>query len=496
MGVMRFIVHPPLAVEQWTESYLAYIRAMDGRVFPTNVDYDGEVLTCRRHTSDSGKLSVPWSVSGHGRPVLNTTSLREREHPYLLPLELARGKLSEVRDQWATWEIARMIVPQVFKDVQAEAFHYFAHASANRHDLDVASQAAQQAIKLACDAADILADTYVVQRMTSIRRATSQAPSLLGCNLDEKITHSDAWDIFKDAFNVASIPIDWLQIEPQEGIYNWERVDRFVQHCTQNRMIIRGGPLINLGPDGMPKWLAPWKDDFFNLPSFVCDFIDTAISRYTGLIRIWEVSTAGNTGGALGLSEEHRLALVARTLETALRTDSDAQFFIRIDQPFGEYQRHGEHRLAPFQFVDALIRSNLGLSGISFDLNMGYHPPGSLARDMLSVSKLIDYWSALQVQIHVNLACPSSSLRDPNSSSLFEVDDKAGRQPWSEETQAEWIEQIVPLLMAKPSVTGVFLEQFSDSYSHRFPNAGLLDSNSNPKKMYDPLRRQLHHEMT
>ena len=65
-------------------------------------------------------------------------------------------------------------------------------------------------------------------------------------------------------------------------------------------MILCGGPLIDLGPNGMPEWLSQWQDDFINLQSFVCDFIETAVSRYTGRVRIWEVSARANTGVALG----------------------------------------------------------------------------------------------------------------------------------------------------------------------------------------------------
>ncbi len=251
---------------------------------------------------------------------------------------------------------------------------------------------------------------------------------------------------------------------------------------------------MSLGPGGLPEWLDCWSDDFLNLLSFVCDFVDTAVSRYTGLVRIWEVSSAGNVGGALNLNEEQCLSLVARTLEAAIRTDSDSQFFIRVEQPWGEYQRQGEHRLSPYQFVDALIRSNVGLTGVSLDINTGYFRRACFTRDMLSISKLIDLWSMLGLQIHVNICCPSTNVPDPFASTSTEVQNQALREPWSQEMQVEWIEQIVPLLMAKPAVTGVFQRQFSDAVPHRFPHAGLLDAQGQPKKMLEAYQRQSHFE--
>lgn len=496
MGVMKFIVHPPERLSDWSESSYAYISGLDGRIYPTTTQIEGNIFSCRRSFSDSGKVSVPWPVAGFGKPVLTTTSLREREQPYLLCLELARGKLAQIREQWAAWEMARMLIPDAFREIQAEAFKAFAHASSRQDNLDECAAAAQRAIEKGCAAADLLADAYVVQRMSSIRRSSNHAPSLLGANTDAGVLTEAGSQIFLNTFNTASIPIRWTDIEKQEGVYHWEPIDQLVNFASQNRLIIRGGPLINLGPQGLPEWLKCWTVDLLNLASFICDFVDTAISRYTGLVRIWEVSSAGNIGGAFNLNPEQSLSLVVRTLEAAIRTDSDSQFFIRIEQPWGEYQRFGEHRLTPYQFVDALIRSNIGLTGVSLDINVGYSQRACLTRDLLSISRLIDLWSMLGLQLHVNLCCPSSSNPDPFASGKIDVVDGVLHKRWSEELQAEWMERVVPLLMSKPAVTGVFLRQFSDSAPHRFPHGGLLDANGRPKKMLESLQHQLHYNIT
>lgn len=491
MGVMRFVVHPPDLISDWPDAAQAYMTGMDGRVFPTRIEIEGNLLCCRRPVSDSGKLSVPWPVRGLGRPVLTTTSLRERDDPYLLPLELARGKLSAIRDQAAGWEMARMAIPDAFLELQQEAFRRFAHASATQRDLDECCRSAGEAIERACQAADVLADAYVVQRLSHIRRS-HHSPSLLGCMVDETALSPEGRKVFDDGFNTAGIPIEWTHIEPREGEYHWELTDQLVNELSSHRTVLRGGPLLDFRRGGLPEWLAPWKEDLLNLPSFVCDYIDTAISRYTGRIRIWEVSAGGNIGGALQLSEEHRLALVARSLEAAIRTDSDSQFFIRISQPWGEYQRYGQHRLSPFQFVDALIRSNLGLTGISLDINAGYSGEVCYMRDMLSISRLIDLWSMLGIQIHVNLACPSDDNPDPQADPAITVENHAWRTPWTEESQAEWMERIISLLIAKPCVTGIFLDQFSDAQPHRYPHAGLVRADATSKAMLGSWRQHLH----
>lgn len=494
MGVMRFLVHPPDILGDRADLDRAYLSGLDGRIYPTHVEYEENVLTCRRMVSDSSKLNIAWPVPELGQTTLTTASLREREQPYVLAVELARGKLSEVREMWAAWQQAGMEIPAEFTTLQKEAFHLFAQACSHTDCPTQASHTARSSIEKAVAAASLLIQAYTQQRLSGIRRSTQQSPGLLGCVLNGPVPAEVDPGLLRRTFNTVVVPINWKEIEPEEGSYNWDSIDELVQQCVQQRYVVKGGPLIDLGARGLPDWLAPWKNDFLNLPSFICDFIDTAVARYLGHIRLWEVSAYGNTGGALELGEDHCLALVARTLESAKRVDSDAQFFIRVERPWGEYLRNGRHRLSPLQFVDALNRSNLGLAGVTLEINSGYEPEGCFPRDLLSISKLIDSWSRLGIQIHVNVACPAAENADPEARDRFTVERAPTGTRWTPETQQAWIEEVVPLLMAKPSVTGVFLSHLSDAAPHRFPHAGLLDADWQPRPMLDPLMKLLHHD--
>lgn len=489
MGVMRFVVDPPELLDRVPEMRQGYITGVDGRVYTTRVESEDGVALFRRQSSESGKVHVPFPVEGFGRPVLTTASLPEREVPYVLALELLRGKLSELRDQASAWEQVRMAIPDRFRSLAREAFQRFALASQRQDRPREASLTAAEGLKFACAAADILMDAYVVQRTASMRASHHHPPSLVGCTLDESILAPPLKDSLARSITSAIVPIEWTRIEPNEGDCRWEEADALVQHCLDNRMVIVGGPLIDLSPGGLPDWLTPWANDTLNLPSFVCDYVETAVGRYHGRIRMWEVSACGNLGGALGLTEENRLALVARTLETAYRRDSDSQFFVRVAQPWGEYQARGQHRLTAFQFVDALIRSNLGLTGVTLEIAAGYKGRGSLSRDRLAISRLVDMWSLLGIQIHVILACPSNSGPDSQASAEIPVESGVWKASWSEAAQAEWLESVLPMLAAKPVVSGVYVSHLSDAKPHRFPHAGLVRADGRPKPSLDVLQQ-------
>lgn len=482
MGVMRFLIHPRELLDGWPEVFRSYVSGADGRVFTTRIEVDGNIVACRRQASESGKLHVAWPVPGFGRPVISTTSLAEREEPYLLPVELARGKISQVRDQLGDWEIAGMSIPDEMLPYHQAAHRLFAKATAIQHVPDQACALAVEAIAKACQAAEVLAKSYTRQRLSVLRKRSHQLPASLGCNLGPAVPQSDWADCFCETFNVVEVPVEWRSIEPVEGEYHWDVSDAQVEWCQKQRHLIYAGPLLDLSPEGLPAWLWQWEHDFFNLQSFVCDFVETAISRYMGKIRHWEISARVNTGGALALSEEHRLALVARTLDVARQVDEELQLQIRIDQPWGDYQARGQHRLSPLQFVDALVRSGVGLSAVNLEISVGYRPRGSASRELLDFSQLIDQWSCLGIPLQVTLAVPSETSEDPNSNTDLEVDSGYWKNPWCEKVQAEWIDLYLPLLMAKQSVVGVFWTHFCDGQPHHFPHAGLLrpDHTSKP----------------
>jgi hypothetical protein len=474
MGVMRFLVHPVSLLADWPEVHRAFMNGVDQAAWPTRVELDGNLLLCRRQNSDSGKLNVAWPVPGFGRPVIATASLPERDEPYVLAVELARGKIVQVRNQLAFWHAAGMSIPAEFVALHREAHRLLAQAVASQDLPAPASEIAQQAIVVECRAAEVLTRSYVGQRLEMRHRQYPQLPTILGCSLGDSLLELPQQQQFLAAFNGAAIPLQWRYIEPLEGDYRWEIYDTQVEWALANNLLIRGGPLIDLSSNGLPSWLSQWQHDYWNLQSFVCDFIETVISRYLGKVRIWEVAARANAGGALAMNEENRLTLVAKTLEVARQVDPEGQFLIRIDQPWGEYQARGQHKLSPMQFADALLRAGMDLAAINIEVGVGYAPSGSPSRDLLDFSRLIDQWTILGVPLQVTLAFPSAAGPDDEVTTDLEADQRFWRKPLDEAAQANWIDDYLPLLLAKPSVVAVFWNHLSDAQPHRFPHAGLV----------------------
>ena len=133
MGVMRFTVHPAGLLETGSDLLDSYVSGFDGRVFPARVELAADLLEVRRMNSDSGKLHIAYPVEGFGRPVISTATLRESDVPYILSLELARGRIVQLRNQLAVWEGLGMSIPEEFRELHRESHHLFAQAT--RKDL-------------------------------------------------------------------------------------------------------------------------------------------------------------------------------------------------------------------------------------------------------------------------------------------------------------------------------------------------------------------------
>ncbi|MCE9528899.1 MAG: hypothetical protein K8R36_22870, partial [Planctomycetales bacterium] len=76
----------------------AYLASIDGIPWECSCQWDDGILTIDRDTKESGNLYFCWNVAGRGQVMLCSGSLMERERPYNLPVELARGTINRLRN--------------------------------------------------------------------------------------------------------------------------------------------------------------------------------------------------------------------------------------------------------------------------------------------------------------------------------------------------------------------------------------------------------------
>src|SRR5687768_2880440 len=134
MGLMRLLVHhrdriPRGGLEQ------VHICGQDDLPWFGRAYFSGNQLIVERNESDSGRVFVPWRVGQTGPVLIGTSTLMERDKPYLLEVELARGTVNCLRNQLAQWEAMGLVVPNLLREQVSDATMYFSRAATCQDEL-------------------------------------------------------------------------------------------------------------------------------------------------------------------------------------------------------------------------------------------------------------------------------------------------------------------------------------------------------------------------
>src|SRR5262249_36886126 len=224
MGIMNFQLpanFPADAVQELCRASIA--GGQDTMPYPSVVEVKDGVMTVRRQLDESGFLLAPWPVAGAGPPMVSSATFMGRAEPYQLPLELARGKVNQVRGQASDWIIGGLVMP----DELAERIHQ-ASLSFSRAVVGGSSPPeGQQAPLPGWQAAQQLVRAYM--RQVFEIRHSRQAPldTLLGCRL-ASVPGAQQSQALRDACNSVTISFPWNLIEPAESDYRWEPYDALV----------------------------------------------------------------------------------------------------------------------------------------------------------------------------------------------------------------------------------------------------------------------------
>jgi hypothetical protein len=483
---------PPGAAEL---GYLCGIEGIpwQGRCYARPGAAESTEVVIERSVSESGNFCIPWYVPGHGEIVLATASLMERRQPYNLPVELARGALNRWRNQAAEWKMSGLMVPEELDQAIAKAAEGLGQAVSADSDQEAAGLAAA-VLKATLDASEALADEYSRQTLEVRRQKSGPLTTLLGGMLSPRPLVDAQSRLLSQAWNSANVPFTWRLVESNAGKYHWDLCDRHVQWCRSQGWRVVGGPLLTLDKHHLPDWIYLWEEDFEHLQNYVLQFVRAAVERYQSKVHIWHCSARMNVVGALSLSEEQRLRLVVAAIDELRRSDPQTPVLVSFDQPWAEYLSTSGFDLSPLHFADSLIRADLGVAGVGLELNMGYWPGGTLIRDRIEISRQLDRWSLLGLPLVVFLTTPSSDQPTDQGQRQVRATSEDGSPSTSPERQQAMLQKLIPLLLAKPSVQGLFWNQLSDAEPCEFAHGGMFDGQSSPKPFLDTLisiRQQL-----
>ncbi len=488
MGVMTFQLPPDLSEEAARELLRAcVVGGPDNMPYPTQVRLHKDRLVLGRNVDESGSAAIPWTVADAGLVLAGTATLGDRPTPYHLPLELARGKVNQLRNQAFDWLSNGLHPPPAVPEQIRQATLAFTRAIA-QYPADRSGPLAQEALAAAYRAADGLVRVYVDQVFEVRQQRQPQLDTVLGTRLGTVLLPDETAGLLHAACNGVCLPFTWRDIEPVESDYHWGPHDAVLDWAEDQGYTVSAGPLIDFSLARLPDWLVLWDRDLPSLASFMCDYVETAVRHYRGRIRSWQLTAASNYAALLGLGEDELLWLTVRLVEAARQADPGLEVLVGISQPWGEYLALEDRTHSPFVFADTLVRSGLNLAGLDLELVMGAAPRGSYCRDLLEASRLLDLYALLGVPLRVTLGYPAAAGPDPGADQEMTVAAGSWREGLTPAVQAEWASAFAALVLCKPAVHAVLWTHFSDAEAHQFPHCGLLDSQGNPRPALARLR--------
>lgn len=488
MGVMKFRLPPNEATGKVPDYRKAYITGLDRTPGRLAVELRNGVMTCVRESTESGRLFVPWPIEGFGMPLVGTATLAERPAPYTLAVELARGKLNDIRNQLSDWlQLGLRSTPQLERAL-GEAQKAFVVAATTADRAEECVRAAQASLEAASSAGDLLMDAYTSQILQSRLSSTSRLPTHLGCVIQEAPQNAAGALDWAGSFNMAHVNVPWKEIAPSEGQYRWEKLDSLLSWGRRSGLAFEVGPLVEFRYGALPDWISLWEGDCETISGLMADFVQQTVQRYRGRVPLWHLVHRPASGDILGLTEEEQIRITARAIQVARQADPGAQFSIGLDRPWADWMGSSHFQLGPLHLCDYLLRADLGLSAVAIEIAPGFSPPGSHMRELFEFSKLLDLYSLLNVPLCIWMALPSSSGPDPLAESSVQVEPQQWPASLDENLQAAWGAKWLALAVAKPFVRTVSWLQGSDAIPHFYPHAGLLRPDQTAKPLLSWMR--------
>jgi endo-1,4-beta-xylanase len=143
--------------------------------------------------------------------------------------------------------------------------------------------------------------------------------------------------VLASEFNTVMLTTFMKKTQPERGRFDWSVADAALQSAADGGLAVVGGPLVYDNATA-PGWLAfdaadcgSWKPD--TLEGILRTFVQTAVSRFTGRVSVWEVvneplTSAENCWRRI-LGEEY----INRAFQYARQADPDA--VLMLNEAFG-----------------------------------------------------------------------------------------------------------------------------------------------------------------
>jgi GH35 family endo-1,4-beta-xylanase len=457
----------------------AYLVGSDGVPLCAELEFNNSQIICAKRAEGAAALALVWPVPGCGTMLLETGRLMDREKPYNLPLELARGRLMRIslkREEWGLFDFEG--VEPLADDID-QSRDLFVEAL-KAEGLPQQAQLSNDALKLAIEAAEKLshfhADIFLARRK-QIHAFTRRT---FGCTVDLDNTAERYRESLREAFDFVYLPMPWRVIEPKQGEFNWRPFDSWIEWLAKHRIPMRIGPLVSFHEAYLPPWVGEHKTEFETVRNLIFDHVRQIVERYGNYVFQWDVISGVHAENTFDFTFEQLMEVTRVTVLQVKQLAPRAQTVIELIAPWGEYYARNQRTIPPIMYADMVVQSGVGFDGLGVQFLFGQPTDGVFVRDMFQISDKLDRLGNLGKQVHVTaVQVPSRPVTDGTTSG------GCWRKPWDENIQAQWAKEFYMIALSKPFVESVTWLDLADRGPQAgIPSGGLLRADLTAKPAY------------
>ena len=440
-----------------------FVVGLDGVPWPCKVKVDTEsvapVLDVKRNQTDSGRLYITYPLRDRGEMIICTGTLPERESAYDLLTELARGTLNRLRNQVSIWQEGGLVIADSIGEKVSAAIHWLGTAimTADRPEQD---RLAGDSIELAMDAIFELCQSFGKQ-ITQYRREHTELGQFWLANATGR----------NDQFIPSSCHtgFDLLQVVDTHCHHEFSEVSK--------RLVL--GPWLDASAGGMAEDLVE-VDDFLARRDLLILQCRQRLEELPAKTALLHLVSGLNGIGHRHLSYPQQQQLAVDLLQLVDDSLIEIPVMVSFDFPWAERLAGSVGGIHPLQIADSLLRHGSRIAFLGLDVNLDYWPNGSAIRDPLQWIDLIDVWAQLDLPLVICMRVPSGGKPVAADCPVDRMINQQ-RSNVNEEQRLEFLQTVLPMLIARPTVHGIIWRQWQDDDDPRYPYGGIIDADGGEK---------------
>ncbi len=467
----------------------AYVVGSDDVPLRAEIGFKNGIITCKKRAAGPAGLSLLWEVAGVGTILLETIRVQERSQPYILQVELARGRLMRINHKLEDWglldyEGAEELAAKVTKsrDILIQALQADKPARA--------AALGDESLSLAVQASEELSRFHAAALLSRRKQGGGMGRRVFGCSVSLDKPTELGRKRLTGAFDFATLPIVWRDIEPTEQNFNWKPLDAWVEALGKPPVPMRGASLISFSEKNVPDWLYIWEHDFDTIRDLAFEHVRRVIGRYGQYIQTWTVISGIHANNCFTFSFEQLMELTRMTAALTKQLSPKGTVILELVAPWGEYYARNQRTIPPLLYADMAVQSGVSFDAFGLQFQFGPAIDGMYVRDMFQISSVLDGFSKLGKPLHITgVQAPSDTAagRSESEGEAISLDGGTWNKPWTEEVQAEWLRRFIEVALSKPFVESVSWKGLADHGHQEVPHGGLLHSDLAPKAAYKQL---------